>query len=63
MDMLTIDVSDIEAVAPGDEVVLLGRQGDGPEQALDAREVASTIGTIPYEVLCRLGSRVVREYR
>lgn len=62
MDMLTVDVTDIAAVSPGDDVVLLGQQGSGPSQRIDAREVASWIGTIPYEVLCRLGSRVERRY-
>ena len=62
MDMLTVDVTDVVAVEPGDEVVLLGRQGDEPWQTIDAREMAGWIGTIPYEVLCRLGARVGREY-
>ncbi|MEO7157033.1 MAG: alanine racemase [Vicinamibacterales bacterium] len=59
MDMLTADVTDIEAVGPGDEVVFLGSQGDN---SIDAREMADWIGTIPYEILCRLGSRVERKY-
>ena len=59
MDMLTVDVTDIDGVGPGDEVVFLGTQGD---QMIDAREMASWIGTIPYEILCRLGSRVERKY-
>ena len=63
MDMLTADVTDIGDVNPGDEVVFLGSQGEGTAQSLDAREMASAIDTIPYEVLCRLGSRVVRSYR
>ena len=62
MDMLTIDVTDIEAVSPGDEVVFLGSQGDEALQIIDAREMASWIGTIPYEILCRLGARVSRHY-
>ena len=75
MDMLAADVTDHGEVAPGDEVVLLGAQaaprgedhrggtpGDGPVQRIDAREVAAWIGTIPYEVLCRLGARVERRY-
>lgn len=62
MDMLTVDVTDIGDVNPGDEVVLLGRQGDAPWQTIDAREVAAWIGSIPYEVLCRLGARVERTY-
>jgi alanine racemase len=59
MDMLTVDVTDIDAVGPGDEVVFLGSQGD---QSIDAREMADWIDTIPYEILCRLGSRVERKY-
>ena len=63
MDMLTADVSDIDEVNPGDEVVFLGSQGDEPLQRLDAREMAYAVSTIPYEILCRLGSRVHRLYR
>jgi alanine racemase len=59
MDMLTADVTDIDDVGPGDEVVFLGSQGS---QRIDAREMAAWIGTIPYEILCRLGSRVERKY-
>jgi alanine racemase len=59
MDMLTADVTDIDGVGPGDEVVFLGSQG---AQIIDAREMAAWIGTIPYEILCRLGSRVERRY-
>jgi alanine racemase len=63
MDMLTADVTDIPEVNPGDEAVLLGSQGDGAAQFVDAREMAANIGSIPYEVLCRLGARVHRMYR
>ena len=59
MDMLTVDVTDIDGVGTGDEVVFLGEQG---MQRIDAREMAAWIGTIPYEILCRLGSRVERKY-
>lgn len=62
MDMLTVDVTELDAVEPGDEVVILGRQGDESWQQIDAREMAAAIGTIPWEVVCRLGSRIVREY-
>ena len=62
MDMLTVDVTGIDGVAPGDEVVFLGSQGDESWQTIDAREMAAWIGTIPYEVLCRLGTRVARRY-
>jgi alanine racemase len=63
MDMLTADITHIEDVNPGDEVVFLGTQGDAAAQTLDAREMASAISTIPYEILCRLGARVHRAYR
>ena len=59
MDMLTVDVTDIDGVGTGDEVVFLGAQGG---ERIDAREMAAWIGTIPYEILCRLGSRVERKY-
>ena len=59
MDMTMVDVSGTE-VAPGDEVVILGRQGD---EMMDVREMAASIGTIPYELLCRLGARIERVYR
>ena len=63
MDMLTADVTAIGDVDPGDEVVFLGSQGEASAQTLDAREMASAVSTIPYEILCRLGSRVQRIYR
>lgn len=58
MDMLMIDVTGLD-VTPGDPVVLLGRQGD---ERIDAREMAASIGAIPWELLCRLGTRIKREY-
>jgi alanine racemase len=58
MDTLMLDITDIEAW-PGDEVVLIGRQGD---ERIDVREVAASIGTIPWEILCRLGSRIERVF-
>ena len=62
MDMITVDVTDVGEVQPGDEVVLLGRQGDESWQHIDAREVAAAIGTIPWEIVCRLGTRIERYY-
>ena len=62
MDMLTVDVTDLSEVRPGDEVVLLGRQGDESWQRIDAREMAAAIGTIPWEIVCRLGTRIERQY-
>lgn len=58
MDMTMIDVTGTDA-APGDEVVILGRQDD---EMMDAREMAAAIGTIPYELLCRVGARIQRVY-
>ncbi|HZM62130.1 MAG TPA: alanine racemase [Vicinamibacterales bacterium] len=62
MDMITVDVTGHGDVQPGDEVVLLGKQGDESWQRIDAREVAAAIGTIPWEIVCRLGTRVERQY-
>lgn len=62
MDMLTVDVTHIDGVSTGDEVVFLGTQGDASWQTIDAREMAAWIGTIPYEIVCRLGARVERRY-
>jgi len=58
MDMLIADVSGLE-VSPGDEVVIIGSQGG---DRIDVREMAAQIGTIPYEILCRIGSRIERIY-
>jgi alanine racemase len=58
MDMLMVDVTGLD-VAPGDEVVLIGDQ-DG--DALTAREMAASIGAIPWEIVCRLGARIERRY-
>ena len=58
MDMTIVDVTDIGGVQLGDEVTLIGRDG---EQDIDAREHARHTDTIPYEVLCRITSRVPRK--
>jgi alanine racemase len=62
MDMLTVDVTSLLEVRPGDEVVLLGSQGHESWQRIDAREMAAAIGTIPWEIVCRLGTRIERQY-
>ena len=62
MDMMTVDVTALGDVQPGDEVVLIGRQGTESWQQIDAREMAAAIGTIPYEIVCRIGSRIERQY-
>jgi alanine racemase len=58
MDMTMIDVTGTD-VAPGDEVVIVGEQ-DG--ESIGVREIAAAVGTIPYELLCRVGSRIQRVY-
>ena len=58
MDMIMLDVTGFE-VQTGDDVVLIGRQGD---DEITAREVAATIGSIPWEVVCKLGTRILRSY-
>jgi alanine racemase len=40
-------------------VVIVGAQG---EARIEVRELAATIGTIPWEVVCRVGSRIERLY-
>jgi len=58
MDMLTADVTGMD-VSPGDEAVIIGSQG---ADRIDVREMAATIGTIPWEIVCRIGSRIQRIY-
>jgi alanine racemase len=57
MDLTTVDVTDVEGVQLGDEVVLWGRQNGA---AISVAEVADWQGSISYEVLTRLGKRVPR---
>ena len=59
MDMTLVDLTETDA-GLGEEVVLLGRQGDAE---VSAGEVAVWAGTIAYEVLCLLGLRLPRRYR
>jgi alanine racemase len=58
MDMLIADVTGMDA-SPGDEVVIIGRQGN---DKIDAREMAAAIGSIPWEIVCRVGTRIERVY-
>ena len=60
MDAITLDVTGIEGVQPGDVVTLIGRDGD---QRITAEEVARWSGTISYEVLTSLGRRVELHYK
>ncbi len=57
MDLTMADVTDIDGVEKGDEVVLWGRQGDGE---ITLNEVAEWQDTVAYEVINQLGKRVPR---
>jgi len=58
MDMIMVDVTGLD-VSPGDDVVIIGAQGS---ETITAREMAAAIGAIPWEIVCRLGSRIERQY-
>ncbi len=57
MDQTVLDVTDVPGAAIGDEVVILGKQG---EAEITAWEHADACGTIPYEILCGIAARVSR---
>jgi alanine racemase len=57
MDQAVIDVTEIEGVQPGDEVVILGSQRT---ETITAFDHARASGTIPWEVFTRIGARVSR---
>lgn len=57
MGMFMVDVSAIPGVAAGDEVVLLGQQG---EERITADELAKLLHTISYEILCAFGKNAHR---
>jgi alanine racemase len=59
MDLTTIDLSHTTALRPGDDVTLLGAEG---EARLDAPEIARVAGTISYNILCSISARVKRVY-
>ncbi len=59
MDLTTIDLGGAPWLAPGDDVTILGEEGDA---RLDAQQIARLAGTISYNVLCGIGQRVRRVY-
>ena len=65
MDMIFVDLTALSppgepgGIGVGEEVVLLGAQG---EERITAHELAREVGTIPYELLCLLGLRLARRY-
>ncbi len=59
MDLTTIDVSRTPGLKPGDDVTLLGTEGDA---RLDAQQIARVAGTISYNILSSISARVRRVY-
>jgi alanine racemase len=59
MNLCMVDVTEIEGVSKGDDVVLLGSQGN---ERITADEIAARIDTISYEVLCMIGNNNQRKY-
>lgn len=57
MDQTVVDVTEIPGVEPGDEVVILGEQG---EESITAFDHAGALETIPWEVFTRIARRVRR---
>ena len=59
MDQFMVDVTDIEDVAMGDVVTLVGNDGD---EILSVEEVAEMAGSFNYEFICDVSWRVPRVY-
>jgi alanine racemase len=59
MDLTMADVTELPEAQPGDEAVLIGRQGT---EEISAREMAERASTIAWEIFTGIGSRVARVY-
>ena len=59
MDQMMADVSELDNVQPEDEVVLMGESGN---ERITAEDLAAWSGTISYEILLSVGSRVERVF-
>jgi alanine racemase len=59
MDQCMLNITGVPEAETGDEVVLIGRQGD---EVIPAEEVAGHLGTINYEVTCMMAHRIPRVY-
>jgi alanine racemase len=57
MDLTLVDVTNVPGVSVNDDVTLFGVSGD---QVIPVEELAKIVGTISYEVTCRVGQRVPR---
>jgi alanine racemase len=63
MDQFMIDVTDISKkrkILPGEEVIIIGSSGD---KKISADDLAEIMGTINYEVICMIRSRIPRVYK
>ena len=56
MDLITLDVTDVPGLVPGDAVTLIGGAAPSPD------DLAARAGTIGYEILTSLGARYRRAY-
>lgn len=59
MDAVMIDITEVPEARTGDEVVLIGRQGD---EEIPADEIAAKGETINYEIVCKISPRVTRVF-
>lgn len=59
MDMTMVDITDVRGAHVGDEAILIGQQGS---ERITASDLAAWQKTIPYEILCAIGTRVPRRY-
>ncbi len=59
MDWTLIDVTDVSNAATGDEVILIGSDG---ECSISAADIAQEVDTIGYEITCGISSRVIKKY-
>jgi alanine racemase len=59
MDLMVIDVTNVDGVQVGDEVVLMGCDGN---EEISCAELAEKAGTIPWEIVTRIGARVRRVF-
>lgn len=59
MDQFMVDVTNIDNIKIGDDVILIGTQG---ENSITVEEVANIVGTINYEITCMISKRIPRVY-
>jgi alanine racemase len=62
MDLTLIDVTNVDGVALGDKVTLIGWDSENVGAKISAEDLARISGTLSYEVTCGIGERVPRLY-